>query len=891
MKTLLLLPLQFMKRNKGQTISILLSIVLSAAVMISVCCLMYSAHVNKTESIREQYGDYHYYLLGSKALYQKIIDKQSTAEYDVQNIQMLEIKDYFDIDDDANIVLSFADSGCRSMINRDIVEGEYPTNVTEIALDRYTLRSLGVDDVIGTNVNIAGRDFLLSGIVQDSVTHKGNTMEGYVCIDYPSKSDLGMIYLKFNERHNFYGQVVSFADVCEIEEDALESNGELIDCVIESNTARMINTIKTVIMDEESNFITLLMKLESDFHMTSGLVSFVLVIFSSLVIYSIFSVSISKRLKEYSILQTIGISSKTICIMLMIEMSFMMLIGYPIGTILGIFLDKLLFKKVSNLFSGTASLIVNTHTGVAGNAFYEMDNSKNEMFLIDKKAIVLCAILMLFLTAIICLIISAKVEKSTIIEMMKGEKKHYKNAIYSVKKKSLVNVLTNRFMFAVPSKFIRLVLTLSVGNVLIITTNFIATNTRINNEMVMHSQEGVSSDVKAFVGKNERFDYGITSDQCKQLGDLNGIESVSGFQYNLGEVTIGKERLAWKDFWPEIANDKNWKQAPEIMERFNGIVTENEKNYKIKTNIYGYDDESLDLLKDYVLDGEINKEAMAQENGIILRTIIDAQNNHDGLDIKVGDLITVKTLKDLNGDKNLLQFLGDEDFYQEKEFKVMAVISGSIITNTEYIGADGLDIIMTREQMQENYLIDKYNILVINKVKKNDANVVSQIQKVLSDVNDINIIDNSLSIKAKNDEVRRAETVLYGISLLLMIIAVFNIINTIFHLLDEKRYSLAVLRAIGITETDFYKLLLLQSLKYAFTTLVVMYAIYFGIIQRTVRNMLIHVYGYINHIQSVSMGMLMIVSVSDVIIFMLTVSVIAKQILRFNIINELKVRE
>ena len=36
---------------------------------------------------------------------------------------------------------------------------------------------------------------------------------------------------------------------------------------------------------------------------------------------------------------------------------------------------------------------------------------------------------------------------------------------------------------------------------------------------------------------------------------------------------------------------------------------------------------------------------------------------------------------------------------------------------------------------------------------------------------------------------------------------------------------------------------------------------------------------------------IIIVSVSDVIIFMLTVSVIAKQILRFNIINELKVRE
>ena len=66
MKTIFLIPFQFMKKNKGQTLSILLSMVLSVAMMVSVSCLMYSAHVNKTESIRAQYGDYHYYLLGGK---------------------------------------------------------------------------------------------------------------------------------------------------------------------------------------------------------------------------------------------------------------------------------------------------------------------------------------------------------------------------------------------------------------------------------------------------------------------------------------------------------------------------------------------------------------------------------------------------------------------------------------------------------------------------------------------------------------------------------------------------------------------------------------------------------------------------------------------------------
>ena len=890
MKTIFLIPFQFMRKNKGQTISILLSMVLSVAMMVSVSCLMHSAHVNKTESIRERYGDYHYYLLGEKDLYQNIVKQQVTSQYEIQNIQIVEIKDSINVTNNLNVVLTFANSSCRGMIKREIIDGKYPDNNAEIALDRYTLRLIGEEDEIGSDIEIGGNEFILSGIIEDSVEYTGNAVEAYVCKKYPSALDLGMIYLKFDETQDIYKQVVSFAEFCEIETADLESNGELIDCVIDGNIERMVNIIKSVTEDEEANFITLLMKLETELHMTKGSVLCVLGIFSILIIYSIFSVSASKRIKEYSILQTIGVSRGPICIMLMIEMLFLLFISCPIGTILGIYFDKLLFEKVSTLFSGTASLIENTHTG-AGKISYSLEDTQNEMFFIDKSAIISCALLMLVLIIVICLIISAKIDKKTIVEMMKGEKNHfYKEKIYSIKRRSLINVLTNRFMFDVPSKFIGIILSLSIGGVLILTTNYIATNTQMNNEMVMHSQEGLSSDVKVSVGKDEFFDYGITSDQYEQLSNIDGVTSISGFQYCIGEIAIEKDKLLWKEFWPEIANDGSWKQTPDIMERFNGIVTENEEEYKIKTNIYGYDDSNLDLLNDYVLDGNINKETMLHENGVVIRTIIDAQNNHDGLDIQVGDMIVLKTVKELSGDKDLLRFMGAEELYHEKEFRVLAIVSNSLVTNTEYIGTEGIDVIMTGEQMYENYLIDRYNMLKINKEQKDDIWVVSKIQNVLSGEKNIKIVDNSLRIKAKNDEVKRAEALLYGIAILLVIIAVFNIINTIFHLLDAKRYSFAVLRAIGITETDFYKMLLVQAFKYAFVTSVVIVGIYFGIIQQIIGDMLKHVYGYINQIQSVSIGMIILVFGGVVAIFVVTVTVIAKQILQMDIIDELKAR-
>ena len=131
---------------------------------------------------------------------------------------------------------------------------------------------------------------------------------------------------------------------------------------------------------------------------------------------------------------------------------------------------------------------------------------------------------------------------------------------------------------------------------------------------------------------------------------------------------------------------------------------------------------------------------------------------------------------------------------------------------------------------------------------------------------------------------------LYGIAILLVIIAVFNIINTIFHLLNAKRYSFAVLRAMGITEASFYRMLIMEALKYAAVTDVVIAGIFLGIVQPMVSSMLSHVYGYINNIQSVSPGLILLVFVYVAVIFAVTVTVIAGKMLNLKVTNELKTK-
>ena len=119
-----------------------------------------------------------------------------------------------------------------------------------------------------------------------------------------------------------------------------------------------------------------------------------------------------------------------------------------------------------------------------------------------------------------------------------------------------------------------IIISMSLGCILIISINFIAVNTRMNNMMIMHSQEGLSSDVKISVSKDEPLDRGITAEQAEMVGTSEGISSVSAFMYDLGEISINKDLLKWKEFWPEIAGDETWKPSPETMKtgRSKGII-------------------------------------------------------------------------------------------------------------------------------------------------------------------------------------------------------------------------------------------------------------------------------------------------------------------------------
>lgn len=307
--------------------------------------------------------------------------------------------------------------------------------------------------------------------------------------------------------------------------------------------------------------------------------------------------------------------------------------------------------------------------------------------------------------------------------------------------------------------------------------------------------------------------------------------------------------------------------------------------YKIKTNIYGYDDGLLEELEDYKVEGTISPEELKDKNTVILRTLVDSQNNADGLDIKPGDTITIKVPNQLDNDEEILKFNGDEELYTEKEFVVAALVNRVMSKNDEFIGSRGLDVIMTNQQMQENFGIDKYNMINIIKTPKTNNDMLNTVQSLVSGVPNCIVKDYSVEVKTQALYLKQKMVLFYGIAAIILIIGLFHIVNSMSYLVMSRKHEFGIMRAMGITDQQFYKMMIREGFLYGCFGTGIMLILYL-IIQCLLIYMMQHVYLYVSSIQHLNVFIILGIAALNIVISILAVVVPVHQIVKESIIQE-----
>lgn len=864
MKNTLRLAFAYLRYYKKQTAALFVGIMLSAALLTGVGSLFASGQSAARENARTEYGDWHYEMRCDFPWLETFLEDAQAAEKEGNTLggEGFKIEAYGvetvrkAIDEPFDIQYVSADAGYLNMMQRELLEGKMPEERDEMAMDAQTLRNLGIAAEPGTTFELDSETFTLCGILSEMPEKLPEEMGDFMQVFVSEDLDYGMngsfLYVKFDESRPVYDQLRAFTETYGIDRSTVAGNTGLSSYVGGDAETITLPEIGEAMQNPAMGLPYVWGVLNTNEVLTESAVLIALGIFSVFIVYSIFQVSVLKRLSQYSIMQTLGMADAGTFGALLMELVMIFAAGFTAGCALGNGAAALIYGRAGRIF---ITRNVTAHSGVSTEeTAAEMSVSllpDAGAFQVDWQIIASGALFLLLFLAVISFVLVRKMRSLTLREMIaKDTAKGRKNRkIYSLKKENLTGILTKRFMFSRKGTFVGILLSLSVGSVIFLAAAYATENTRINNRLTFAADDGLGSDIQVYEESDSLSDT-IPEDALRQIELIESLESVLPVRYMMGEIPLNDGIFQWPAYFAETAGEEGFEQRPEIMEKYNGhIVQTGEDDYLLKVNIYGYDDEMLESLNDYVLEGEIDSDRMRAENTVIFRTLMDGQGNYDGIDIRTGDAVEIRTPADPQADGEVLKFSGPAEEYSNTSMAVNAVVSRPLGKVDQFLGnsaTDGVDLIMTNEQMEENFGVTGYRAISISLAEDADASAAADAVRAATDgISRCVVRDYTGQIEAQNLYLNQQIMFFYGIAAVLLGISLLHIVNSMQYLVAERKYEFSVLRAMGITDAGFLKMLMREGFRYGVYSSIVMLVLYW-FAQKAVYYFMTKVYLYLH---------------------------------------------
>lgn len=868
---------------KNQSFAILISMILSIALMAGISSLVYSGELSDLENSKEINGDWNYAIPLKDNTIDKITNKQDKG-YEVEKYGICKTID--EAVSDKNIALLYGDKTYLEMTTQSVLEGEYPTKANEIAMSKFVLDNIGYDDVLGTKISLDGKDYVLSGVLKSEWAADSNILNAFISEEEVNikKGISSFVYLKLDESKKMYKQCQALKEDLELDSEAIQENDNVNYYLGGESPQSFIDHLKFAFTNPEGNFTYLMLVLRDEFGLTVNGVILGLGLFSIFIIYSVFSVNISKRITQYGILKVLGIGMFKQFSLVLFELWSLLLIAFPIGAILGNLVAKLMYSNFNTVFINRNVVNSGTHTNET-QSFLAAAELKAGNFHISYTAIVFEAAFLVVAMCFIAWKIKCQTQKSVSIQLLKGgnDKKRKNRTIYSKGKLSLFNVLIEKFMLERKRTFLGILVSLSLGGVIFLCSNFVLTNAQTSNQMQLASDDGLGSDYKIYEN-NIDLNKTLGEDVENNLEKIDGVKNIYPVKSYIGEVVIEQDNFFWKEYY-EYLNEA-------YKDVYNGYMRNTTNgDYAIKSNILGYSDELLGKMEPYILEGSIDPDQMRRNNEVVLVTLEDAQGNHNSIDKKVGDTIKVKTPNKVSGSSEDLKQLGSESDFSEKEYTISAIVSRTMVRDSRlYTLEDQPDItysvIMTNEQMKQNYNIEGYRVLTVEKEKNTDTELVAnEIKKQTQALDDCLFQDYTGAIERQNEYLFQKTLFFYGIAFVFLIISLFHIANTMNHLILSRRHEYGILRAMGITNKNFRKLMLGQGALYGIFSSIVMTLLYI-IGNKTMEYLMGHVYGFLVSNIQVNVWLIITTVAVNICIGIFAVLIPTQSILKEDIIRQ-----
>ena len=891
MKKFVHLSFSYLKYYKKQTAALLMGVIFSAALFTGMGSLFESGKQAAVEHARAEYGDWHYNTRGDLAWVKDFEKEAQGRGYEIEKTGMETIRKV--LEEPFKMQLVYADSSYLEMMGRKILQGYYPQTEQEIAMDMQTMQSLGMADKLGEQVVLDGDTFTVCGILSDMPEKLQEAQGNYNQVFVNASLDYGengsFLYLKFDENHTLYQQLVSFCKKFEIPYSNMKRNNGIVGYFGGDRPEVVWETVKSGLTHKEMGLPYIWGTLNEDGQLTEYTILFGVAGFGVFIIYSLFQISVIKRKAQYSIMETLGMTDGQKMGILLGELGSIGAVGYLIGCVLGNLAAAGIYQKAGRIF-----VLRNQtrHSGGedAAEKFGVASIPDAGNYQIDWPIMFVGLLGLAIAVFVISGIFVYRMRKQSIRQMLSEEvEKHPKRKIYSKNRSNLTSILTRKFMFARKGNFVGILLSLSIGSVLFLGAFYVMENTKINNELTFKADDGLASDIQVYVQSDQLSD-GIPEDAAQEIKEIAGIRHMHPVRYLLGEIPLEDGALKWTAYFAEIANEKGRLPDPRLMEKYHGMAVQTgEDDYKLKVNIYGYDDAMLEDLNDYLLEGEIDPEQMRADNSVIMKTLMDGQGNYDGIDVKPGDELTLTTISSQDVPQEALRFQGKEEWYQSQAMKVSALVSRPLGKVDTYIGdTDVVDIIMTNEQMEQNFGIKDYQTISISVNSEQESKEVSgKIGKITKEISKCVVKDYGEKIRQQNLYLAQKMFFFYGIAAVLLGISLLHMMNSMQYLIAARKREFGILRAMGTTDSGFRKMIAKEGLRYGIYSGITVMIVY-SVIQKILYYFMVHVYLYLHPQPVISWKVLVVVLLLNLGICVGVTLLSGETILKKQIIEEIR---
>ena len=878
---MLKLTWKYMRYYKSQTLAILASILLTAALLSGISSLIYSSQKSDLANSKTIYGDWHYYVETDLATYDSVQSGEQGEGYTLEKCGKMEIKDV--VSEEFLICFIDTDETYRQMAHRGLLEGTFPEKENEIAADGFVLSNLGFSGNLGDTLCIGGKDYIVTGVLESQWAASSSEMEVFVSDSFQGRGSQTFLYLGFDESRKLYTQLDAFLKERKISSEAVEGNDEVIQYLGGEAPDSIYDIVKFGLTDEDGNFTYIVLKLQSDYNLAYNGMILLLCLFSLFVVYSVFSISVSRRTSEYGILQTLGISEKQIGGTLLLELWILLMIGYPLGCPLGNGILSLVYQNFSGVF-GSGVLSVSDQTLAEGTSTIR--------FYLSWDAMVFGFIFLLLSLVLVAFLVVRSLRKHSLKAVMSGDTSFTRRRkIYALRPVNMAGVVVRKFMFSNKRKVLGILLSLSVGGCIFLCTTYMVENLKVHAELSLMSDDGLGSEYRISL-KSDSLQDTIPEAVAEKIKNMPETDDVYATKYTLGELQLSRNEFLTEKDWSDYFEYQN--QDAYFNQRYDGICNQQQDGtYRIKYNIYGYDEAMIGQLDDFILEGEIHPEEIKNGNLVIVTANMDGQGNYYFYGKKPGDTITLRVPKQENYTDDLLKFQSGQENYIEKEFEIAAIVSRPLAQEEGFLNVEpwknAQSVIMTNEQMEENFGISDYNFINASPANETEAESVSnQLLQVIRDVPKAVLQDYTSAIETQKNYLSQQQIFFSSIAVILLIISLFHIMNSMNHTILTRRREYGIIRAMGITDSGFYKMILQTGILYGVLADVFIFLLYNLILRRIMDYYMAHVLQLLHLTSAVPNMVLIGIMLLNIVIAAAAVMFPARKMIRTNIINEIR---